>query len=102
MQLKMSAKDARDNFTDLLGTVYYGKHVVEIKKKGRVFAVVLNPEVYSTLKQAAKGKFFQAVEEIQAANRGSDSSAVLTAVTREVEEVRQKQYEQRRSIQSNN
>ena len=40
----MTAKEARDNFTDLLGAVYYGKEPVVVEKQGRPFAVVINPD----------------------------------------------------------
>ena len=96
MQIKMTAREARDNFTDLLGGVYYGKQVVEIQKKGRVFAVVLNPDEYVALRNAAKGKFFRIVEKIQSVNRGAVPSAVLDKITQGVELVRQKKYAPRR------
>lgn len=44
MSKRMMAKEARDNFTDLLGAVYYGKDRVFVEKKGRDFAIVINPE----------------------------------------------------------
>lgn len=50
----MTARQARDNFTDLLGAVYYGKKAVTIEKKGRTFAVVISPDEYEGLKNAAK------------------------------------------------
>lgn len=93
LQTKMTAKQARDNFTDLLGAVYYGNQVVEIDKKGRTFAVVVNPNEYNALKMAAKGKFFEIVEDIQMANRGKDSSRALYSITSTVEKIRQKRYD---------
>ena len=55
---KMTAKDARDNFSDLLGAVYYGRELVAVEKKGRIFAIVINPEEYQALKKTAKSHFF--------------------------------------------
>lgn len=92
---RMSAKEARDNFTDLLGTVYYGKGSVVVEKKGRPFAVVINPneyESYQNFKKAAKKRFFELVDEIQAADKGKSFDKVYRHVTKIVEEVRKERY----------
>lgn len=89
---KMSAKEARDNFTDLLGMVYYGKEPVMVRKKGRTFAVVISPDDYIRFKKAAKESFFEIVDEIQKANQGVNPDKVLEDVTDVVEEVRQEHY----------
>jgi len=92
----VSAKQARDNFTDILGSVYYGKQTVVVERKGRPFAVVINPdeyEKYQDYKKAAKKRFFEIVDEIQAANKGKSFNKVYKDVTKIVEEVRQERYE---------
>lgn len=100
---KMTAKEARDNFTDLLGTVYYGKGSVVVEKKGRPFAVVVNPEEYGNYikyKEAAKKRIFEIIEEIQAANEQVLSSGnksktyeeTFKDVTGAVEEARTERY----------
>lgn len=92
---KMTVKDARDNFSDLLGSVYYGKESVVVEKKGRPFAVVINPDEYGNYmryKEAAKKHFFELVDEIQAANKGKSFDKVYTDVTEIVEEVRKERY----------
>lgn len=92
----MSAKAARDNFTDVLGTVYYGKTPVAVEKKGRVFAVVIHPDEYANLKKMAKQRFFEIVNDIQKANTDADPDEVMKDATAAVEEVRGQQYEQSR------
>lgn len=94
--MKMTAKEARDNFTDLLGAVYYGNQVVEIDKKGRTFAVVVNPDEYNSLKKAAKGKFFEIVEDVQKASHRVNATKVLNDITTAVSQVRQEHYAQKR------
>lgn len=49
MVKRMSAREARNNFADLLGTVYYSKEPVIVEKRGRAFAVVISPEDYERL-----------------------------------------------------
>ena len=98
MLTKMTAKEARNNFSDLLGAVYYGNKIVKIDKKGRTFAVVINPDEYEALKQATKERFFEIVDGIRAANKDADPDQVLKEVTKAVEEVRQRRYEEKRQV----
>ena len=98
---RITAKEARDNFTDLLGTVYYGKEAVVVEKQGRPFAVVINPneyENYQTFKQAARKRLLEIVEEIQAANKGVSYEEVLEDVTTEVEAVRKERYARQKKL----
>lgn len=92
---RITAKEARDNFTDLLGTVYYGKESIIVEKQGRPFAVVINPneyENYQNFKKIAKKRFFEIVREIQASNKGKSFGNVYKDVTKIVEEVRKEHY----------
>lgn len=93
---KMTAKQARDNFTDLLGVVYYGKQSVIVEKKGRPFAVVISPDEYLRYKKAAKERFFELVDEIQTSSSDLDANQVLKDVTKAVEEVRQEHHAKRK------
>lgn len=92
----MSAKQARDNFTDLLGAVYYGQETVIVEKKGRPFAVVVNPDEYKKYQKIAKEEFFETAEKVQKRNRGFSEEEVLKDVTKVVEEVRQAQYDNKK------
>lgn len=96
----VTAKEARDNFTDILGGVYYGKQPVLIEKKGRPFAVVISPEEYENYKKVTKKRFFEIVNKIQAKNKGVDPIKVLKDVTKVVEEVRQELYEKQKQTSS--
>ena len=69
---KMTVRQARDNFSDLLGSVYYGKNPVAVEKKGRVFAIVVNPDECESLKKAAKNKLFALINETQKNNKAKD------------------------------
>ncbi len=92
---KMSAKEARDNFTDLLGSVYYGKESVVVEKKGRPFAVVVNPDEYGNYikyKEAAKKRVLEIIEEIQVANKNKTYEETFKDVTEAVEETRKERY----------
>ena len=90
---RISAKEARDNFSDLLGSVHYSGNPVIVEKKGRPFAVVISPEDFDRFQAIAKEQFFETVREIQQANKDADPDQVLADVTEAVEAVRQEEYE---------
>lgn len=88
----ISAKQARDNFTDLLGAVYYGKAQITVEKKGRAFAVVINPEEYERYQKMAKEQFFKVTGKIQARNSKYSEKEVLADITKAVWEIRKADY----------
>lgn len=95
----VTAKEARDNFTDILGMVYYGKEPVVVERKGRPFAVVVNPDEYDKYekyKEAARKRILEIIDEIQDANKGADYEEVLRDATEAVEEVRKQRYARRK------
>lgn len=92
---RMTARQARDNFADLLGSVYYGKESIVVEKKGQPFAVVVNPDEYGNYikyKEAAKKRILEIIEEIQAANKDKTYEETLKDVTEAVEEARKERY----------
>lgn len=92
----MTAQQARANFGDLLGSVYYGKEVVTVEKQGKPVAVVISPEQYQELEQQRQqqlDRFWQTVDGIRERNQDKDPDEVLADVTAVVEEVRQERYE---------
>ena len=64
---RMSAREARNSFSDLLGLVYYSKEAVIVEKRGRPFAVVISPDDYERLLEERE-KRFAVVDEIRAKN----------------------------------
>ncbi len=97
----VSARQARDNFGDLLGSVYYAKEAVVVEKQGKPVAVLISPEAYQRLReqdeQQARERIRQAAARIGERNRDQDPETVLAAVTEVVEEVRQQRYERERT-----
>lgn len=93
MITKMSAREARANFSELLGRVYYTKEPVIVEKKGKPFAVVISPEQYQTLQEVLAGAWAR-VDQVRARNADKDPDEVVADVTAEVEAVRQELYAQ--------
>jgi len=88
----MTVRQARDNFSDLLGSVYYGKNPVAVEKKGRIFAIVVNPDEYKILKKTTKTKLFSLINETRKNNKAKDFKQSLKDITTQVETVRAKRY----------
>jgi prevent-host-death family protein len=91
---RMSARDARANFSDLLGLVHFTKEPVIVEKKGRPYAVVISLEDFAKL-EAEREKAFAVIDRVRNRNADKEPAGVLRDVTEEVEAVRQEQYEER-------
>jgi prevent-host-death family protein len=88
----MTIRQARANFADLVGSVYYGKEAVVLERKGKPMAVVVSPEVYEELETERLARAKRAIEQIGEQNRDEDPDEVLREVTAVVEEVRRERY----------
>ena len=93
---RMSVREARANFSDLLGSVHYTKEPVIVEKQGRPFAVVISTEDFDRLTQARE-EFVAVVDRIRSRNADLDPAEILRDVTVEVEAVRQEMHEKRQS-----
>ncbi len=94
---RMSAKDARANFSELLGLVYYTKEPVMVERKGKPFAVVISPEQYALVEKELE-QAWQTVGRVRERNAEKNPEEVFQAVTATVEAVRQELHaEARRS-----
>lgn len=92
---RMSVRDARANFSDLLGSVHYTNQPVIIEKKGKPFAVVISPGQFEGLERWIE-RAWETVDRISARNADKDPDEVLRDVTRLVEEVRAQMDEEER------
>ena len=64
MIVRMGAKEARDKFADLLGSVHYGQQVVIVERSGRPMVAVIPVETYERL-MAEREARFQVLERIR-------------------------------------
>jgi prevent-host-death family protein len=64
MAKRMSAKDARSKFSDLLGTVNYGEEEVIVERSGRPVAAVIPVPVYERL-VAERQTRFEVIERVR-------------------------------------
>ena len=96
---RMSAKEARAKFGDVLGLVHDAKEPVVIEKKGKPMAVLISPDQYERFQEEVDRRFREAVTELRRRNADLDPDVVLRDVTEAVEEVRREQHERGHSDQ---
>lgn len=95
MTKRMSVRDARANFSDLIGAVLYTNEPVVIERKGRPAAVVISPQQFARYQEQVMARLDRALDELDRRNTDKDPDGVLRDVTAIVEEVRQERYERR-------
>lgn len=83
----VSIVKARNNFSDLLGQVYYGGKRFLIKKLGRPFAVLVGIEEYQKFEEA-RDYFFQKIKTQRKKSEEIPFSRVEKDVTQAVTSVR--------------
>ena len=95
IQDTFNVTQVRDNLSDILGRVKYGKEVITIEKKGKPYAVIMSQEDYEKYKTGAKKRLGEVIATIQAknANVDEDEDEAIKEITQVVEDVRQEMYE---------
>ena len=87
MVKRMSAKEARGRFAEVLGQVQYGKDTVIIEKQGKAVVAVIDMDRYERLMKAWDEPF-QALDRIRAKNRDKDPAQVQKNVAAALAEIR--------------
>lgn len=86
---RMSAREARNNFSDLLGMVYYSRKPVIVEKRGKPVAVMVNLEDYDQLLAKQKERF-SVFDKVRAKNLGTSSQKIEEDAEREIIALRKK------------
>jgi prevent-host-death family protein len=87
MAKRMSAKDARSKFSDLLGSVNYGGEEVIVERSGRPVAAVIPVPVYERL-VAERQTRFEVIERVRSRVPTTSLEAIETDVREAVAKVR--------------
>lgn len=87
MVKRLSAKEARDRFSEILGQVHYGKDTVIVEKQGKPVAAVIGVERYEELVRAWEAPF-GALDRIGERNPAADPATVSADVAEAVASVR--------------
>ena len=84
---RMSAKEARDRFAEVLGHVHYGKTTVIVEKQGKPMVAVIDVEWYERLTKAWE-ESFGVLDRIRKKNRDRGIERIEEDVAGAVAEVR--------------
>lgn len=95
MTTTIGAKQARNNFSEMLGSVHYGHETVIVEKAGKPFVVVISPEEYARYQELVRERAIQAMERVQSRNAGLDPEQLEMDITDLVEQVRRERYAER-------
>src|ERR1700760_4523063 len=92
-QTSINVTTARDNLSEILGRVKFGREIVTIEKKGKPYAVIMSPDQYAAFQKQARQRLGAIVRKIHARNKGVDEKQLARDVTQAVEQVRHELYE---------
>jgi prevent-host-death family protein len=87
MAKRMSAKDARSKFSDLLGRVNYGGEEVIIERSGRPVAAVIPVPVYERLVAERKTRF-EVIDRVRSRLPEASIEAIESDVREAIAKVR--------------
>ena len=87
MVKRMSAKEARDRFAEVLGQVHFGKDTVIIEKQGKPVVAVIDMDRYERLMRTWNQPF-TVLDRIRSKNRAKNPAQVQKDVAAAVAEVR--------------
>ncbi len=96
----VNTKQARDNFSDMLGRVYYRDEIITIEKKGKLYAVLISPEAYQRYQEAAKKEVLRIVKTMHTKNAQLPADLAEKDIASVVEDVRQARYERSKTTKS--
>jgi prevent-host-death family protein len=84
---RMSAKEARDRFAEILGQVHFGKDTIIVEKQGKPMVAVIDVERYERLAKAWDQPF-AVLDRIRAKNRDKTPGEIEKDVAEAVAQVR--------------
>ncbi len=87
MAKRISAKDARAQFSEILGRVHFGKETVIVEKQGKPMAAIIDIDLYE-LWQEERETRFGVLDEIRSKGRGKKPEEIEKDVAEAVAEVR--------------
>jgi prevent-host-death family protein len=88
MPVEVGARDARNNFSDLLGRVYYGGETVIVNRSGKPMVAVIPVEIYERLIAEREARF-AALERIHQQLPAFSEEEVARDVAEAIAAVRQ-------------
>ena len=89
MPRRMSAREARDKFADLVGSVHYGGEEIIVERSGRPVAAVIPVTTYERLVAERRARF-EVLDRIRSRVPELSPEQIETDVTKAVTRVKRK------------
>ncbi len=87
MAKRISAKDARAQFSEILGRVHFGKETVIVEKQGKPMAAIIDIDLYELWQEEREARF-GVLDEIRSKSRGKRPEEIENDIAKAVSEVR--------------
>ncbi len=87
MAKRISAKDARAQFSEILGRVHFGKETVIVEKQGKPMAAIIDIDLYELWQEEREARF-GVLDEIRSKGRRKRPEEIEKDVAEAVAEVR--------------
>jgi len=87
MAKRISAKDARAQFSEILGRVHFGKETVIVEKQGKPMAAIIDIDLYELWQEEREARF-GVLDEIRSKSRGKRPEEIENDVAKAVSEIR--------------
>jgi prevent-host-death family protein len=94
MVRRMSVRDARAKFSEMLGSVHFTNSPVIIERNGKPYAVVISPKAFERLKEHDWEVIDRIRDGIESRNAHLNPDEEYEFITSVVEEVRRERREQ--------
>ena len=95
MNTRVSADDAQARLGELLDSSARWRAAIIIERDGQPAAVLISPDQFEIYLELSKAAFFDAVHQIQEANRGESPEETERIVAEEIAAVRRERRERR-------
>ncbi len=87
MAKRISAKDARVQFSEIMGRVHYGKETVIVEKQGKPMVAIIDIDLYELWQEEREARF-GVLDEMRSKSRGKRQEEIEKDVAEAVSEVR--------------
>ena len=87
MEKRMSARNARAQFSEILGVVHFGKETVIVEKQGKPVVAIVDIDLYERWR-AERDARLRVFDEMRKKNRGKSPTEVDRDVKEAISEVR--------------
>lgn len=92
MTSRMSTREAREKFSDIVSRAYYRNEPTIVERQGKPMAVVISPQQYEQFQQQDTHELFEIIRAIHDRNRDVDPAEIEADIAAAVADVRKEEH----------